>query len=215
MKINPIGENVCRKCGKSMVSSTPSQLCLNCMESPPLFAMHRSFSIYDGVLREVILLMKFQKMKILGKVLTQIAYEHLKDNNSIFDCDLIIPVPISNKRMVLRGFNQSEVIANELSRLIKRKVLRNVLIKKIDTIPQSLLSFRERRENVRGSFEVKSEEFLKEKRILLVDDIYTTGSTVSECCKVLIRAGAKEVKVFTIAQGEKPTFPVSLEKLDS
>lgn len=215
MKINPIGENVCKKCGSPMASSTPAHTCFSCIESPPLFTMHRSFSIYDGVVREMILLMKFKKMRIFGETLAKIAYEHLKEDNSIFDCDLIIPVPISNKRMTLRGFNQSEVIAKKLSELLKKSILKNVLIKKIDTIPQSLISFRERRENVRGSFEVKSNEPLKEKSILLVDDIYTTGSTVSECCKVLLKAGAKEIKVFTIARGEKLTFPISLEKLDS
>ncbi len=215
MKIDPLGESVCRICGKPMALETPTHTCFNCIESPPLFAMHRSFSIYDGVVREMILLMKFKKIEIFGEILAEIAFEHIKGSDSIFDCDLIIPVPISKKRMSLRGFNQSEVIAKKLSKLLKKSILKNVLIKKIDTIPQSLLSFRERRENVRGSFEVRDNGLLKGKKILLVDDIYTTGSTVSECCKVLLKAGAKEVKVFTIAQGGKPTFQVSLEKLDS
>jgi ComF family protein len=214
-KINPMEDNVCLKCGKPLSSPIPNQICLSCIESPPLFTLHRSFSLYDGILREIILLMKFRKFKILGKVLARIAYENLKDFDSLFDCDLIIPVPISKKRMAMRGFNQSEVIAEELSRLTKRSILKNVLIKKIDTIPQSLLSLRERIENVRGSFEIKNGELLKGKRILLVDDIYTTGSTISECCKVLLKAGAVEVKVFTIAQGGKSIFPLSLEKLDS
>lgn len=209
MKITPIGENVCKKCGSPLTSSIPTHTCFSCIEFPPLFTMHRSFSIYDGVVREMILLMKFKKIRIFGETLTKIAYEHLKENNSIFDCDLIIPVPISNKRKTLRGFNQSEVIAEKLSKLLKKSILKNVLIKKIDTIPQSLLSFRERMENVRGSFKVKGNEPLKGKSILLVDDIYTTGSTVSECCKVLLKAGAKEIKVFTIARGERLTFSIS------
>ncbi len=198
-----------------MNSNSPSQICISCIESPPPFAMHKSFASYEGILRDLILLIKFKKMKVFAKILTRIAYEHLKDNNPIYDCDLIIPVPISKKRKAERGFNQSEEIARELSRLLRKRVLKNVLIKKFDTIPQSLLSLKERRKNILGSFGVKNEELIKGKRILLVDDIYTSGSTVSECCKVLYRSGAGEVKVFTIARGGTGYFPISLEILDS
>lgn len=212
-KIKPIGDSVCKICGRPMNSIFPSQLCLSCVESPPPFEMHRSFSLYEGVMREIILLIKFKRMKFLSRILAKIAFEYLK-TNPIFDCDCVIAVPISKKRIAKRGFNQSEVFASELSKMINKKLLKNVLIKKIDTIPQSVLSLKERRKNIIGSFEVRHQELIKEKRILLVDDIYTTGSTVTECCKVLIKSGVREVKVFTIARGTGD-FLIPLEMLDS
>ena len=214
-KITPIGDSVCRKCGKPINSNSPSRICLGCIESPPSFTIHRSFSFYEGVLREIILLMKFQKIKILGKILAKIAHENFRNDSDLFDCDFIVPVPISRKRMRERGFNQSEEIAKELAKLLKKRILKNILIKKFHTIPQSLLSLRERRKNILGSFEVRKKELVRGKRILLVDDIYTSGSTVSECCKTLYKSGVKEVKVFTIARGGTGDFPITLEMLDS
>lgn len=213
--INPLGENICKKCGRPLFLEVPTQICLSCIENPPLYTIHRSVSLYDGIVKEMILLLKFEKLKILGKVLAKMAYEKLKENNTVFDCDILIPVPISKKRKLERGFNQSEEIARELSNLIKKKLVRNVLVKKIETIPQSLLPMRERRKNIIGSFEVKNAEFIKGRRILLVDDIYTTGSTISECCKVLLRSGAEEVKVLTIARAGSGYSPLTLEMLDS
>jgi ComF family protein len=114
--------------------------------------------------------------------------------------DAIIPVPLHPKREKRRGFNQAQVIAKELANLQKVKLLEGVLVKTKNVPPQTFLQLKEREKNVRGAFRVVKKEKIKDRVVLLVDDVYTTGSTVRECSLVLKEAGAKEVKALTIAQ---------------
>jgi competence protein ComFC len=114
--------------------------------------------------------------------------------------DAIIPVPLHPKREKRRGFNQAQVIAKELANLQKVKLLEGVLVKTKNVPPQTFLQLKEREKNVRGAFRVVKKEEIKDRVVLLVDDVYTTGSTVRECSLILKEAGAKEVKALTIAQ---------------
>lgn len=108
--------------------------------------------------------------------------------------------PPSSKEREGRGFNQAQVIAKELANLEKIKLLEGVLVKTKNVPPQTFLQLKEREKNVRGAFRVVKKEKIKDRVVLLVDDVYTTGSTVRECSLVLKEAGAKEVKALTIAQ---------------
>ncbi len=213
-KIIPVGKNVCKKCGKPLSADSPS-LCINCINLLPPFILHRSFAFYEGVMREIMFLIKFKKMAYLAKAIARYSYQSLEDKDKIFDCDYIIPVPISKERRKERGFNQSEIIAEQISMLIKKELLKNVLIKIKNTIPQSLLPLKERKKNIAGSFGLRNVELIKGRRILLIDDIYTSGSTVFECSKILKKNGAEDVRVFTIARVGMGNSQEPLEMLDS
>ena len=183
-----------------MKSSLPSHLCQTCLTNPPSFSIHRSFGKYEGVLKEIILLFKFKRKRILGKKLAYFAYDVLKSNEELLESEIIIPVPLHPKRERERGFNQCEILAFELAKLTKKKFLKNVLIKIKNTPPQSILDFKERKKNIKGAFYVKDNSFIHNKNILLIDDIYTSGSTILECSKILKKAGVKKIFVLTLAQ---------------
>ena len=115
--------------------------------------------------------------------------------------DIIIPVPIHTKRRMERGYNQSALIAKEISKEIQKiDYLEDVLIKKINNKPQSTKNKSERKNNVIGAYYMKNKEKINNKKILLLDDIYTTGNTVNECCKILQSANPKCIDVITIAK---------------
>ena len=119
--------------------------------------------------------------------------------------DTIIPVPISKKRKKERGYNQSLLIAKELVKQVnkEKKTLSlcvDALEKIKNIVPQSTLDKENRLQNVQGVYQLKNKEQLIRKKILLIDDIYTTGSTVKECAKVLQQVSVKKIDVFTIAK---------------
>ena len=114
--------------------------------------------------------------------------------------DIIIPVPIHKKRKAQRGYNQTQLIASKISKYLKIKLCDDVLIKSKNTIAQSKLNKNKRKQNIKGAFKILNSEKIQGKNILLFDDIYTTGSTVNECSKILTRAGAKRIGVLTIAK---------------
>ena len=125
-------------------------------------------------------------------------------NKKIFEklqsYDTIIPVPISKKRMKERGYNQSLLIARELSKYAKIPLQANCLFKTRNIIEQSKLNKEQRKENIQNVYELKNGEILTNKRILLVDDIYTTGSTVNECAKILQQAKTEKIDVLVVAK---------------
>lgn len=114
--------------------------------------------------------------------------------------DIIIPVPIHKKRMKQRGYNQTELISKKIADIIKIKYTKNCLIKYKNTKPQRILNKQERKQNIVGVYKVINSEQIKNKKIIIFDDVYTTGSTADECAKILKEAGALKVDVLTIAK---------------
>ena len=111
-----------------------------------------------------------------------------------------MPVPISRKRLKTRGYNQCYLIAKEISKILNINLENDVLVKKKNNKVQSTLNKNEREKNVQSVYKLLNKNKVKNKKILLIDDIYTTGSTVNECSKELCVAGAKVVDIFTIAK---------------
>ena len=136
-------------------------------------------------------------LKDLAKTLASIIVEHLvisgKNTNDIWENSVLIPVPLDSKKLQIRGYNQSEELAKELSKVLQIPIITNCLIKIKHTDSQKDLSKAEREKNLEGAFEVKNPEEIMGKKIFLVDDVYTTGSTMQECAKVLKNAGTKSV----------------------
>lgn len=191
----------CLSCGRFFNAQGKPHLCAACIRSRPTFSYHRSFSLYQGVLKDTILLFKYKKYKVLGKLLARIVYQGLKKDDRLWwGIEVIIPVPLHPAREKTRGFNQSRVLARELGEIVNIDIIEGVLVKPINVPPQTTLTAKERRKNIKGAFKVSDKAKIKDKTILLVDDVFTTGATIQECSTVLINAGAKEVRGITVAQ---------------
>jgi ComF family protein len=133
---------------------------------------------------------------VLGTLLAEYQYPEF-----LFSAfELILSVPLHPRRLRQRGFNQSLLLARRVSRTHSIPLDFTALRRTRHTEPQTQLSGSERQKNIRGAFEVRRPELIAEKHILLIDDVFTTGSTVQECAKVLLRADAKQVDVLTLAR---------------
>ncbi len=156
---------------------------------------------YQDIIREKILQYKFQEKTYIYHSFAKIIANDEKICRFLKSYDIIIPVPISKKRKKQRGYNQSEILAKKLASQTKHLAyFNNVLYKKKDTLPQSLLDKEKRETNIQGAYYIKNEKAVQNKKILLFDDIYTTGATVNECSKQLKQIGAKEIGVLTLAK---------------
>ncbi len=141
-------------------------------------------------------------VKELANPLSFLIIEHLQllDNKPDFTDFIIIPLPLEKRKLKWRGFNQAEEIAKELAKFLNIPILNNILIKTKSTLPQVELAEETRKENIKGAFSVKNNQEIKNKKILLVDDVYTTGSTMEETARVLKTAGAREIVGAVIAR---------------
>lgn len=156
---------------------------------------------YEDLVRECIVKYKFCDQNYRYKAFANFIIKDKKICRFFKKYDIIIPVPISKIRTRQRGYNQSELIIKECAKQNKDiTVCTDILYKIKNTKPQSLLNKEQRKINLKGVYQVKNEEKIKNKKVLLFDDIYTTGSTLEECAKVLKEAGACEVGVLTLAK---------------
>ncbi len=167
--------------------------------------MARAVGYYEGPLREAIHRWKYEEKSYLTSFFGEKLAERFRQYWDPQSIDLIIPVPLHSKRLRERGFNQALLLAMELSRRTRLPYSKGLLRKRIPTPPQVNLSGEEREKGVKGSFHLQRDEEIEGKSILLIDDVYTTGATVNECSKVLLKAGAERVDVLTIAHAIKIT----------
>jgi ComF family protein len=210
---------VCTRCGLPFPSphALDSSLaeCGACREDLPAFDGARSFGLYTGKLRQVVLRLKFGGEERLGTRLgARLAptWDSLPEGDGL-DSPLVVPVPLHPSRRRERGFNQSELLAAGLVRALGRErggqapqVAKGCLRRQRATPPQTGLSVAARRENLRGAFAVVTPDPVRGRRIVLVDDVMTTGATLSACARALKRAGAAQVMGLTLARAT-PQFP--------
>ena len=164
------------------------------------FDEHLYIFLYQGIIRRIILKYKFQEEAYLYKTFVNFLLKNENFFEKIKKYDTIVPVPISKKRLKKRGYNQSELIAKEIAYNSDLKLETACLLKVKNIIEQSKLNKEERMKNIQGVYKLTNMEKLYKKEILLVDDIYTTGSTVNECAKVLREANPRKIGVFTLAK---------------
>ncbi len=155
---------------------------------------------YEGQVRKLILDYKFNEKSYLYKTFVNFLLKNEKIFENIKKYDKIIPVPISKKRNKERGYNQSLLIAEEIANKTNLGLVNNCLIKTKNIIEQSKLNKEDRQQNIQGVYSLQNERLITNKKILLVDDIYTTGSTVNECCKILQQANPKTIGVLVLAK---------------
>ena len=143
---------------------------------------------------------KFNEKSYIYRTFLEFIKNNKKICAQIKKYDIIIPVPVSKKRFKQRGYNQSALIAKNLAKTLNIDYKENVLVKIKDNKPQSEMGQDKRKSNVKGVYTIKNKEIINQKKILLIDDIFTTGNTVNECAKVLIENSANNVGIFTIAK---------------
>jgi len=170
--------------------------CPNCAESS--LSLNWSLGLFDPFYQTLIHYFKYKRKISLGKKLGRRLGEILKQDGFLKEYDCLIPVPLHPSRERERGYNQSKILAEEISKLCSLPLLDKVLLRKKKTKDQTNLLPEERERNVKGAFRVSDNLVLKGKRVLLVDDVMTTGATLEECSKVLKEAGAKEVAGATV-----------------
>jgi len=190
-------------------------LCLNCMIKIPRTERETEknilavFDYHDPLIKKIIWNLKYYNHPFLGEKLGEILYDEFLEDISdmkIYTAGqpiLIIPVPISKTRAKTRGYNQSQKIAVGFCNQGEKEVftLKNkIVVKKIDTLPQARITNRNRRlKNIRGAFEIKNSELVKGRTIIVIDDVTTTGGTITEIMNVLKKSGAKKVIGFAVA----------------
>jgi ComF family protein len=166
----------------------------------PQLGIH-SVSVYEGVLRTAIHRFKFKKRKRLAEPLGILLVSYLSHNPAMDaqEMDVIVPVPLHARRLRERGFNQAEMLGRVLSRYFGIPTV-PALQRIRDTKAQFDLPRSERIKNVAAAFKIVDPRAVYNKRVLLLDDIYTTGATIAECSKALKIAGAKRVEVLTLSR---------------
>ncbi|MBI3301377.1 MAG: ComF family protein [Deltaproteobacteria bacterium] len=196
---------LCLCCGAPFATSAGSDhLCSRCQARPPAFRQARSWACYQSgetsprPLSEAIQHFKYHRNLSTGKALAALGAMHFPLASQEYD--LIVPVPLHLERLRWRGFNQSLILSRAIGRARQIAVDPFLLERTRPTVPQTQLNESERRANVRGAFVVVAPERLEGERVLLVDDVYTSGATVEECARALCRGGAAVVDVFTLAR---------------
>lgn len=193
---------LCKKCEKQLESQAKFQIQEN-EKINNYFQEHLYIFEYQGMIRKMILNYKFNDKPYLYKTIVNFLLKNEKFFQILKSYDTIIPVPISRKRRKERGYNQSELIAKEIAKKIEIDYNNQCLFKTKNIIEQSKLNREERQKNIQGVYELHNQEMLENKKILLLDDIYTTGSTVNECSKTLKQSGTKKIGVLTIAKDKR------------
>ena len=192
----------CDRCQQPLsLAAVPAEgvaLCGPCRQDEPAFARLRSFGAYDAELRRLIVLLKYNRVRPLARLLGGWLATMVQQNPPLAEVDAIVPVPLYPTRQRARGYNQAELLAHELARWMKKPVERRALARVKDTPSQTGLTPLQRIENVRGAFAASAK--LDLGRILLVDDVCTTGATLNACARTLKRAGATEVLAATVAR---------------
>ena len=200
-EVDFISDPACKKCSYPFEFDIGvDSLCGSCIENEHYFDSAMSVMRYGDSSKKIIHKLKYSDKAHLAKNIARLM--HAKIQSKIGDIDLIIPVPMHRRKIRKRLYNQSALIASHLSKISNIASMPNCLIKTRHHVPQTGLCSHLRKDNVKNSFSVNKNHFseIHNKNILLVDDVYTTGSTVDECSKVLKQSYCNKVKVITLAR---------------
>jgi ComF family protein len=220
--MRPLAGVFCSICGEALTSplfaGADPPVCGLCQQARPPFARAVAYGSYDGGLKDLIHLLKFEQVRpaagVLGRMLAEAitALEPSLPEGGV----LVVPVPLHARKRAQRGFNQAELIARaalkQLGKPARLELCENVLVRRRETGSQIGLTRHQRRENLRGAFAVTDPTRIAGRNVVLVDDVFTTGTTVSECVRVLQRADAAGVWVITVARTLKTSQRLSVEE---
>lgn len=200
-KIKFITGNLCPICGRAYFDSpAESHLCGNCLGNKPYFSCARAVASYETLILETIHQFKYGRNLSIGSALASFLADFSFPDFEFQVSSLIVPVPLHIKKLRERGFNQSLILANALGEKQRIPVNFSLLKRRKFTLTQTGLNRTEREKNVKGAFAVSDKKKVAGKNVILIDDVYTTGATINECAKTLIKAGAQKVAVLTLAR---------------
>jgi ComF family protein len=208
--LRPLKGSYCIVCGEVLqiagAIGAGEARCTLCQRVDPPFERAVAYGSYDGGLRDLIHVLKFQQVRPAAEVLGRMLAESIANLEQAMPVGTIavVPVPLHSRKHAQRGFNQAEMIARTALKHLKRParygLCAGVLLRRRETGSQIGLTRHQRRENLRGAFTVRDPKRILNRDILLIDDVYTTGTTVGECARVLRRAGAARVWVATVGR---------------
>ena len=194
---------ICKKCYIKLEKIENAQI-IHYNNEKCNFNEHVYLFKYKDIIREKIIAYKFNDKSYYYHAFSNILIKNKKIYEILNSYDIITAVPMHNKRKKIRGYNQAELIARDLSNNICNIKYEDILIKKSNVMPQSLLNREQRIQNAKNIYDLKTNNknlsSMESKKILLFDDIYTTGSTAMECAKVLKRLKPKRIGIMTIAK---------------
>ncbi len=196
----------CDRCHSPGVSGD----CPSCRTRPPAFRLARSAALFEGPLRNAVHALKYNGREAIAEPLAALMATAFEREPGLQGADLLVPLPLHEKRLRERGYNQSALLARALGRRLSLPVSEDALIRAVYRRPQVGLGQAERRENVVDAFRVVAPAAVAGRRLILVDDVMTTGATCHEAARALLEAGAADVRVFTLARESFRGEPVPL-----
>jgi ComF family protein len=200
----PLSGPACHRCGRPFLSAVaaegPRPLCFACRRGVYAFDCARSFAAYNEAMVGAIVLLKYHQVTRLGRWFAQRLVEIVRRDPQTFVADVVVPVPLHPARRRERGYNQAELIARPLARRLGLPLRGYLLVRTRPRPDKLILSRRERWESVRGAYATRERAPVDNLRILLVDDVFTTGATLDSCARALRGAGASSVIGLTVAR---------------
>lgn len=198
-KLVYVHEPKCKKCGKQ-IEKFEQEYCYDCTKHRHIYKTGIAPFVHTGLVKQSIYAIKYRNKREYIDFYTDEILRLYKDEIEQWSCDGIIPVPLYKKKRRKRGFNQAEIIAKALSKKLNIPIYGNILKRVKDTQPQKELNRLQRKKNLENAF-IIDKNIVKLKKVILVDDIYTTGSTIDSCAKILMDGGIKEVYYICISVG--------------
>jgi len=184
----------CEKCGLPLKTEAA---CPKCRKWPLKIERIRSVFIYEGLARDAVHAFKYNNLKLLSKPLARLMADYL--NADPMPADVLVPVPIHPRRMRQRGYNQAELLATELSKILEIPVWRKALVRISNTPSQISLKAEQRRRNVSNAFKCR-DQGIEGRSVLLIDDVCTTGATLNACAVALYKTKAASVRGLTLTR---------------
>lgn len=207
-------EELCHHCATSVravgyacplcaLPNDDGSVCQSCTHHPPVWQGVQSLFVYDGAIRELMHLWKYQKRRSAGRVLHDRLAQWLL-HHRLPEVDGVVSIPMHRNKLAKRGFNTAYELARVVARYQQIPLLNRVLVRQFETPAQAGLSKQERQSNLVGAFRVEVDRLIGYRRVLLVDDVLTTGATLTACTQLLISAGVVEVYLVTLARALPP-----------
>jgi ComF family protein len=201
----------CEVCGQSLPSFAPAEtgtrICPACQQKTFAFACARSFGVYQGALARAIVILKFEEMQPLGDWFARRLAELVRREGAAMHADVVVPVPLHRERLKERGYNQAAMISKPLAKALSLPHTAALLMRTRPRPDKQILSLAERWTSVRGAFATRPGSQVDKLRVLLVDDVVTTGATLDACSRALLDLGAKSVVGLTVARAASNLVP--------
>src|SRR6266478_2023414 len=210
-----VPQPACDVCGRPLpglpTESGRALLCPACRDKTYAFERARSFAMYEGALVQAILLLKYEQIGPLGAWFAERLAEVVKEQGSALAADVVVPVPLHRQRERERGYNQAALLSKPLAKRLRLPHKAVLLMRTRARPDKGILTLEERWESVRGAFATRAGSQVDNLRVLLLDDVLTTGATLDACARALLEAGAKSAVGLTVARAARNPLPSSSE----